>query len=180
MSETQPRSPGAVCAAWWRRTFGADDGAARMVRARLRRCATPAEALAIEAVHDLNAQLRATGYRPGADRLALVAIVLAHVTENGNRRLAEVFGRRESRDGPPALSGLRFQTLVQTTDPAGLIAPLRRAMAIVRATPVHVAALAADLYRWNENVRNGWCFQYYGASDAAPAQSETDLEEIEA
>ena len=100
MRETQPRSPGAVCVAWWRRTFGADDGAARMVRARLRRCATPAEALAIEAVHELNAQLRATGHRPGADRLALVAIVLAHVAENGNRRLAEVFGRRNRGTAP--------------------------------------------------------------------------------
>lgn len=180
MSETQPESPGAVCADWWRQTFGADDGGARMVRARLRRSATPAEALTIEAVHDLNAQLRAAGYRPGADRLALVAIVLAHVAESGNRRLAEAFGQRESKDGPRALSELRFQTLIHTTDGVGLIAPLRRAMVIARRTPVNVAALAADLYRWNENVRTGWCFQYYGASDAAPAQSETNPEEIEA
>ena len=180
MSETQSKSPGVVCAGWWRQTFGDDDGAARMVHARLRRCATPAEALTIEAVHDLNAHLRVAGYRPGADRLALVAIVLAHVAESGNRRLAEVFGQRESKDGPRALSELRFQTLIHTTDCIGLIAPLRRAMAIVRLTPVHVAALAADLYRWNENVRTGWCFQYYGASDAVPVQSETDLEEIEA
>ena len=180
MSETRLRSPGAVCASWWRQTFAADDGASRMVRARLRRCATPAEALTIEAVHDLNAQLRAVGYRPAADRLALVAIILAHAAESGNRRLAEALGQRESKDGARALSELRFQTLIHTTNHVGLIAPLRRAMAIVRRTPVHVAALAADLYRWNENVRTSWCFQYYGASDAAPAQSETNPEEIEA
>ena len=180
MSETTSKSPGAVCADWWRQTFAADDGAARMVRARLRRCATPAEALTIEAVHDLNAQLRTTGHRPGADRLALAAIVLAHVTESGNRRLAEVFGQRESKDGPRALSELRFQTLIHTTDYKALIAPLRRAMAIVRGTPVNVVALAADLHRWNENTRTNWCFQYYGASDAAPARSEAYLEEIEA
>lgn len=180
MSETQSKSPGAVCAGWWRQTFANDDGAARMVRARLRRCATPAEALTIEAVHDLNAQLRAAGYRPGAERLALVAIVLAHAAESGDRRLAEVFGRRESKDGPRALSELRFEALVHTTDCVGLIAPLRRAMAIVRRTPVSVAALAADLYRWDQNVRIGWCFQYYGASDAVLTQRETNPGEIEA
>ena len=180
MSETQSKSPGVVCAGWWRQTFVDDDGAARMVRARLRRCATVAEALTIEAVHDLNAQLREAGYRPGADRLALVSIMLAHVTDSGSHRLAEVFGHREPRDGPRALSELRFQTLIHTRDRTELIAPLRRAVAIVRGMPVNVAALAADLYRWNEDTRTAWCFQYYGASDAAPAQSESDLEEIEA
>ena len=75
MNET--KSPGAICASWWHRNVGNDDGAARMTRARLHRCSTPAEALCIEAVHRLNAQLRAAGYHPGADRLALVAIVLA-------------------------------------------------------------------------------------------------------
>ena len=180
MSETQSRAPGTVCAGWWHQTFDNDDGAARMVRARLRRCATPAEALAIEAVHDLNARLQVTGYRPGADRLALVAIALAHVNESGNRTLAEVFGHRESRDGPRVLSELRFQSLIHTANYTDLIAPLRRAVAIVRGMRVNVAALAADLYRWNERTRIAWCFQYYGAPDAVPAQGETNLEEIEA
>ena len=45
-------------------TFRLDETAElRMARARLRRCTTPAQAQAIEAVHDLNAQLRAAGYR---------------------------------------------------------------------------------------------------------------------
>ena len=180
MSETQSKSPGTVCAGWWRQTFADDDGAARMVRARLRRCATAAEALTIEAVHDLNGQLREAGYRPGADRLALVSIMLAHVTDSGNRRLAEVFGQRQSKDSPRMLSELRFQTLIHTRDRTELIAPLRRALVIARGTPVNIAALADDLYRWNEGTRTDWCFQYYGASDAAPAQRETNLEEIEA
>lgn len=180
MSETQSKSPGTVCAGWWHQTFADDDGAARMVRARLRRCATPAEALAIEAVHDLNARLRAAGYRPRADRLALVAIALPLVNESGNRRLAEAFGHREPRDGPRALSELRFQALIHTTDYTDLIAPLRRAVAIVRSMPVNIAALADDLYRWNEHTRTAWCFQYYGASDAVPAQKENNFEEVEA
>ena len=180
MSETRSRSPGAVCAGWWRRTFAGDDGAARMVRARLRRCASAAEALTVEAVHGLNAQLREAGYRPGAERLALVSITLAHVTDSGSRRLAEAFGQRRSRDGPRMLSESRFQALIHARDRTELIAPLRRAVAIVRGMPVNVAALAADLYRWDEDTRTAWCFQYYGASDAVPARSETDVEEVEA
>ena len=99
MNET--KSPGAICASWWHRNVGNDDGAARMTRARLHRCSTPAEALCIEAVHRLNAQLRAAGYHPGADRLALVAIVLAHVAESGSRKLAETFGPERIEGWPP-------------------------------------------------------------------------------
>ena len=177
---SEAKLPGMVCAAWWRQTFADDDGAARAARARLRRCATPAEALTIESVHDLNAQLRAAEYRPGADRLALVAIMLAYVSEEGNHRLAEAFGRRRLKDSPRLLSELRFQALVRITEQRELVAPLRRAMAVVRGTPLRVAELAADLYFWNERTRIAWCFQYYDSSNAAPEQGEFHLEETDA
>lgn len=172
---TESKSPGAVCAAWWHQTFGNDDGAARMTRARLRRCATALEALSVEAVHDLNARLRDAGHYPTADRLALLATVLAHVSEHGSLRLATAFGRREHKDAPRVLSALRFQGLVGTTDPMELITPLRRAMAIVRASPIDIAALAADLYRWDQGVRTAWCFQYFGAPTAAPEHHPQEL-----
>ena len=188
MSDTQ--GPGAVCSSWWHRTFGNDDGVARMTRARLRRCGTPLEALTVDAVHDLNAQLKEAGYRPKADQLALVSIALVHVaihvTEDVKAKpklmLAEVFGKDraqgKSKDALPTLSALRFQILMRTTDRAALITPLRRAMAIVRHVPVnvHVHALATDLYYWSEEVRRKWCFQYFGASNATPEHipEETD------
>ena len=169
-----------VCAGWWRQIFGDREGSAHVVGGPLRRCDTPAEALAIESVHDLNSQLRAMGYRPGADRLALVAISLAHVNENGILKLAEAFGQRKPRRGARVLSELRFQALIHATDWTALITPLRRALASVRGKPVNVAALAADLYRWDEHSRTAWCFQYYGASEAVPAQIETHHGIIEA
>ena len=172
---SEAKSPGTVCAAWWHQTFGNDDGAARMTRARLRRCVTALEALSVEAVHDLNARLRDAGHRPAADRLALLATVLAHVSEHGSLRLATALGRREYKDAPRVLSSLRFQSLVGTTDPTELITALRRAMAIVRASPIDVAALATDLYRWDQSVRTAWCFQYFGASTAAPEHHSQEL-----
>ena len=172
-----PPAPGAIAAAWWHRTFS-DDATGRASRARLRRCLTPVDAVAIEAVHALNMHLRETGYRPRADRLALVAITLAHVPEDGPRRLAEILGHRPSKEAPRALSELRWQALIRMTRPLELIAPLRRAMAVVRHAPLHVGALAGDLYRWNDATRTQWCFQYFGAGSAAPELAS--LEESDA
>ena len=166
MSETD--SPGAICAHWWHQVLGGDDGHARTTRARLRRCTTAAEALNIDAVHDLHSRLREKGFRPDADRLALVAIALAHVAETGEFRLAAEFGQRAGKDRPRALSEQRFQALVRTTRHADLIAPLRRAMAIVRRARVAITPMATDLYFWSDNTRTNWCFQYFGAADAAP------------
>ena len=139
-----------------------------MTRARLRRCTTPAESLTIEAVHDLNRRLVDAGFRPAADQLALIAITLARVEDSGTQTLAGAFGRRKFWEGPRALSSSRFHALVRTTDKAQLINPLRRAVAIVRRTPVDVTARAADLFDWNERARNSWCFQYFGAGEADP------------
>ena len=163
-------SLGAVCAHWWHQTLGGDDGSAREARARLRRCTTASESLTIDAVHDLNARLRAKGFRPDADRLALIAIALAHVAEAGDLGLARAFGRREGKDRPRALSEQRFQAVIRTNRHAELIAPLRRAMAIVRRAGIALAPLADDLYFWSESTRTKWCFQYFGAADAAPEE----------
>ena len=105
---------------------------------------------------------------PDADRLALITIALAHVGEAGDLGLATEFGRRAGKDRPRALSEQRFQTLIRTTRHAELIAPLRRAMAIARRARIAVAPMATDLYFWSENTRTKWCFQYFGAADAAP------------
>ena len=165
---TAAATPGRIAAAWWHRTFHDEHGSGRANRARLRRCLTPVDAVAIEAVHDLNGHLRAGGHRPRAERLALLAITLAHVEEDGDRFLAELLGERPVKDAPRALSELRWQALIRVTQPLELIAPLRRALAIVRHTPVNVGALAGDLYRWNDTTRTKWCFQYFGAGSAAP------------
>ena len=122
----------------------------------------------IDAVHDLNSRLRARGFCPDADQLALVAIALAYIAETGEFRLAAEFGRRAGKDRPRTLSEQRFQVLIRTTRHADLITPLRRAMAIVGRVRIAVAPMATDLYFWSENTRTQWCFQYFGAADAAP------------
>ena len=165
---TAAPAPGSVAAAWWHRTFRDEHGSGYASRARLRRCLTPVDAIAIDAVHDLNRHLDAAGHHPCADRLALLAITLAHVEEDGQHPLAELLGARRGKGASRVLNKLRWQALIRITDPRELITPLRRAMAVVCHRPIHVGALAGDLFRWNDTTRTKWCFQYFGAGGSAP------------
>ena len=152
---------GAAAAHWWR-TALADTGPGRMARARLRRCNTPVEALAVEATHNLHAALGG-GMKMQGDRLALIAIALANIRESHAKPAAERMGEM--------VAPLRFQTLIRTEKPADLIRPLRRALIQIDQA-ANAAALALDLFYWGEATRNRWCFAYYGASSAAPETAE--------
>jgi CRISPR system Cascade subunit CasB len=100
--------------------------------------------------------------------LALIAVALAHIKERGPKA-ARAFGTGD----PPALSPLRFNTLIRATTPAALWRPLTRALAVIKgaASP---GELAADLFYWNEQTRTRWCFDYYGETTAAPMKLETE------
>jgi len=160
---------GKVTYEWWNAALS-DSGSGKAARAKLRRTTTPAEILSIAQVHDLYTAL---GRSISPDRLALIAATLARVRESDPKPLARLFGQKNGET--PALSEMRFQTLIRTTDPAALIAPLRRALAVV-GNRANVGHLARDLYYWGENIRVKWCFDYYGAPLAAP---QTPTEELQ-
>ncbi len=147
---------------WWK-TALSDSGPGKAARAKLRRATTPAEILSIAQVHDLYAAL---GRNISPDRLALIAATLARVRESDPKPLARLFGQKNGET--PALSEMRFQTLIRTTDPVALLTPLRRALAVV-GNRANISRLACDLYYWGEKIRVKWCFDYYGAPSAAPA-----------
>ena len=151
---------------WWLRFLG-DDGAGRMARAKLRRCDTPAEALAIGATHALHGALGGA-LQNRADTLALIAVALANIRTSGPQSAAARMGE--------SLSALRFQMLIRS-DTATLIRPLRRALAQIDST-ANVGRLASDIFYWSEKTRNDWCFAYYGA--AAPAPLTPDISTLSA
>ena len=168
-------SAGDICARWWRSAIDADTGHARNTRAELRRADTPLAVLGVSAVHDLNRELEEAGYRlrhhiDGPDRLALIAVVLAHVKEGRGANAARRFGAGV----PKPLSVLRFNTLIRTNSLRELIRPLVRALAIIGGS-TDVRKLADDLYWWNDRVRTEWCFDYYGASDAKPVVEDEEI-----
>lgn len=165
---------GGIVIDWWRSSLGRDDGGARAARARLRRCESPAEALAVAETHDLNARLKRLDQNPTSDQLTLLATVFARLSGVDGEKLATQLGRQAMRDGPRALSELRFQSLIRTRSRRDLMAPLRRSLAVLGANPACDGhALAEDLYFWNDGVRNRWCFQYFGAEFAEISQEET-------
>ena len=169
---TDENTIGDVVVEWYNSALGRDDGGARAARARLRRCNSPVEALAISETHELGERLRANGASP--DQLALLATTFARLKGTHGDRLAALFGKQESRDARRPLSELRFQSLIRVRSHGELIVPLRRSLGVLGSDPAcYGRALAEDLYFWNEQVRNRWCFQYFGAALAAVNQEET-------
>ena len=173
--ENKASDIGRICANWRSHALAADDGAARLSRAKLRRADGPVAVLGVRAVHDLNSRLAAVGHdmRRGEapDRLALIATALAHLKDGNGPYAAKAFGAGET----PALSGIRFNTLVRARSPRELWKPLLRGLAVIDGR-ANAAQLATDILYWGDRVRTRWCFEYYGESLAAPSP-ENDTEE---
>lgn len=169
--DPEKKEPGAVVRRWWERALGGksefDNGAAKKARAQLRRASSPSEVLAVEAVHELRVWLAEA--RLGRDlqkdplRLALIAVTVAAIKENSPMTLPRRFGERtgSEKDSRYVLSPLRFQRILHAGDDWELAIRLRRALPLVRHT-ANVDALGADLFFWGDNIRNRWCFDYFG------------------
>lgn len=99
---------------------------------------------------------------------------MAQVKEHTGAQLAQLMGQGE----PKALSPIGFDRLIRTHDPTELAVQLRRSLAVV-GQGANVARLAQDLRWWTDATRARWCFDYYGASQAAP-DAEQKSEESEA
>lgn len=173
--EKKSSNIGSVITKWWNDSLRKDDGPSRKAAARLRRCTTPVEAALIEEVHNLKFMVEQEGFEKfQPDTLALVAICLSHVKEGRGKKLAELFGNREIKDGPRVLSEIRFQSLIRITNKVELIGPIRRAISLVQHKPINVYALAEDTFHWNEDVRREWCFQYFGSSRQKKSKNEKE------
>jgi len=182
MSETPSPSQVAERArAWWRDLQPADESGQpragdRAALARLRRCATSADAMVEEATLALFRRLgiKATDQHR-LPRVALIAMVLAHVRADAEHDAAgfrppavRAVGREtlESED-TARMSALRFRRLLAARDDAELAQQMRRLVALADGK-VNVGDLAASLFFWGEKVRQRWTFEYYAAGAAAP------------
>ena len=84
------------------------------------------------------------------DRLALIVVALAQVTQDQRETAAQRFGAGE----PKTLRGLRFDALIRAKEPRQLMRPLARALRLVKGG-ANVRKLATDLYWWNDR-----CFRH--------------------
>lgn len=167
--------------AWWRDLQPADERGQpkdgdRAALARLRRCATPAEAMVEEATLALFRRLglKATDHQR-LPQVALIAMALAHVradaepSADGFRpAAARAVGRASLEDEDSAkMSVLRFRRLLSARDQAELAQQMRRLVALADGR-VNVGDLAASLFFWGDKVRQRWTFEYYAAGAAVP------------
>jgi CRISPR system Cascade subunit CasB len=179
------RSWGNIARRWWEMLQNDRDGTPNPVRdpaalARLRRAATPIDALEEPSVFDLYNKLGFGRHdlEVRLPRVAAVAAVLAQIRKdaepNNNgfrRRFAELLGSQgEER---PLMSPLRFKRLLAAIEDQELLIAFRRAVALARARNIDVGDVASSMLDWSERRRMRWAFDYYGAGSAAPRMGDT-------
>ncbi len=171
-----------VARRWWEMLQNTRNGTPNPTRdpaalARLRRAATPIDALEEPSVFDLYKKLGFS--RSEVDRrlprVAAAAAVLAHIRTDAEpgggyrRRFAEMLGQGER----PIMSPLRFKRLLAATEDQDLMIAFRRAVMLAGARNINVGDVAASILDWSDRRRMRWAFDYYGAGIAAPKQSDT-------
>lgn len=149
----------------------------RAALARLRRCATLAEAMQEPAAVLLFRRLGSTGPRD-LPHAALAAAVLAHVREDRpGTTVARLVGPASLETPETAvLKPLRFRRLMETVDWDDRLAAFRRLVALAGGT-LPVRDLAGALLFWTDMRRQRWVLDYWNAippqSPAAPAKDAT-------
>ena len=170
---------GKIVLGWWRKSLRPGEemetGEVRGFRARLRRAQGPLQVLAEPRSVALYDELTtARGRRLDPIKFAALAHLLASVKQHESRRIARAFGMGET----PALSPLRFQHLIRIEAPEPLGEALRRALPLIGHS-CNVAALADDFLYWNEQIRAGWCFDYFGKASPEMPVAVPETEETE-
>ena len=150
--------------------------------ARLRRCASVAEAMQQPETIDLFRRCRAT-HEKDLVGVALAAAVLAHVRQD---RPGPPVARQVGPDNPEKLESallkpLRFRRLLEASEPDECLAAFRRLVALAGGE-VNLRDLTRALFDWPnpyqaEETKRRWIFAYWNASPAqASAPGATPAE----
>jgi CRISPR system Cascade subunit CasB len=148
----------------------------RAALARLRRCATVAEAMQDPAAISLFQRCGGAGPKdlPAA---GLTAAVLAHVRDDDREN--PVIARRIGPDNTDKaetalLKPLRFRRLLEAELPDERLAAFRRLAALARGK-VNVRDLAGALLDWSEGRQRRWVYEYWNAGKptSVPYAEET-------
>ena len=162
MSETRTAAdPTEIAYDWWRRLASSDRGHDRASLARLRRAERPLDVLFEPAALRLVARLP----RMRTERVAIVAAVLAHVTDSTDGSLPRRVGRSTlDEDHSATVSESRFRRLLQSEGDE-LLQPMRRLVRMAKGT-ANVHELARAILYWGDRVKRDWTFAYYGVGAA--------------
>jgi CRISPR system Cascade subunit CasB len=175
----------AAAYAWWvilnpdpARNHPGDRGAL----ARLRRCASVAEAMQQPDTIDLFRRCRAT-HEQDLIGVALAAAVLAHVRQDrpGPPVARQVGPENPEKPETALLKPLRFRRLLEASEPDDCLAAFRRLVALAGGE-VNLRDLTRALFDWPnrhqaEETKRRWIFAYWNANPApASAPGATPAE----
>jgi CRISPR system Cascade subunit CasB len=135
----------------------------RATLARLRRCATVAEAMQEPSTMALFRRIGATA-PADLPAVAITAKVLAHVREDDReKKVARQIGP-DNPDAPETalLKPLRFRRLMEADGADERMTAFRRLVALAGGK-LHVPDLAEALLRWDDTRRQRWTFDYWNA-----------------
>ena len=126
--------------------------------AQLRRCEAPIDALVQPSCLAL---MRRVQWGGGQDRLASLAMILAHVKQNTNRPIMRACGRERWGDEGSLLSSNRFNRIITTDEFEGLTQQLVRLVHLLDGV-VRVDELAEAVRYWpSDQVRRRWAADFY-------------------
>jgi len=163
---------------WWRELQPDRDRKRpgdRAALARLRRCATVAEAMQDPAAISLYRRCGGGGPQD-LPTIGLAAGVLTHVrTDDPNQpRLARRLGPDTTDKVETALlKPLRFRRLMEADTPDERLTAFRRMVALANGT-VNVRELAGALLDWSERRRTRWIYDYWNAGQPRAADQAED------
>lgn len=147
----------------------------RAAIAKLKRASSVIEAAAEPATFDLFAALGFKSEHAMRDlpRAAVIAAVLAHVSDYRPETIARAIGTPRGGDGStPLVTPLRLKRLLAAREPDDVLIQFRRAVAILDHR-ANVTDLAVQLLAWTDDergdlTRTHFAFDYHGAAQFAP------------
>ncbi len=146
----------------------------RAALARLRRCATVAEAM--QEPETICLLRIAGGNGPNDLKIAgLTAAVLAHVREHDpSTRVARQIGPENPGQPETAIvKPLRFRRIMEADTPDERLTAFRRLVALAGGR-LNVSDLARALVHWDEQTRIQWTYEYWNAGQPQAAASKKE------
>ena len=155
-----------VAVNWWQDLISKKPGR-KAARSRLRRAVTPLEVIQEREALRLIARLP----YENQDRVAILAGILATVTESDDQRVANTIGRTSLDDELSLMSENRFRRLLQAND-NDLMAAMRRLIRLTKGK-ANVYDLSYTVLRWGDGVKRRWLFDYYGVAGSVAESKAT-------
>lgn len=133
----------------------------RADRAEIRRAGTITDVVLTGAYQRLHGRLEPGRWKHAfqRDHLAAVVGLLAHLKAESELSLPQAMSQRAEGSDRNPVSEARFRRLLATQDLDALFTGLRRVLPLIE-HKTHPLRLMNDVFRWDDEVRKRWAYEY--------------------